>query len=66
MDAILVTQLQYAVHLLLELQVDVILVTIQASEILALDNPLTAQNANENMPNMIPIGYLNENSMDCN
>ena len=27
---------------------------------------LNAQNANENMPNMIPIGYLNKNLMDCN
>ena len=27
---------------------------------------LNAQNANENMPNMIPIEYLNENFMDCN
>ena len=24
-----------------------------------------AQNVNENMPNMIPIAYLNENFMDC-
>ena len=24
------------------------------------------QNANENMPNMIPIAYLNKNLMDCN
>ena len=27
---------------------------------------LNAQNANENMPNMIPIAYLNESFMDCN
>ena len=27
---------------------------------------LNAQNANENMPNMIHIVYLNENMMDCN
>ena len=27
---------------------------------------LDTQNANENMPNMIPIAYLNENFMDCN
>ena len=27
---------------------------------------LHTQNANENMPNMIPIAYLNENLMDCN
>ena len=27
---------------------------------------LNAQNANENMPNMIPIAYVNENMMDCN
>ena len=27
---------------------------------------LNAQNANENMPNMIPIVYLNEIFMDCN
>ena len=27
---------------------------------------LITQNANENMPNMIPIAYLNENLMDCN
>ena len=27
---------------------------------------LNAQSANENMPNMIPIAYLNENFMDCN
>ena len=24
------------------------------------------QTANENIPNMIPIAYLNKNSMDCN
>ena len=27
---------------------------------------LNTQNANENMPNMIPIGYLNDNFKDCN
>ena len=27
---------------------------------------LKAQNANENMPNMIPTAYLNENFMECN
>ena len=27
---------------------------------------LNAQNANKNMPIMIPIAYLNENFMDCN
>ena len=27
---------------------------------------LNAQNANENMPNMIPIVYVNENLMYCN
>ena len=27
---------------------------------------LNTQNANENMPNMIPIVYLNKNFMDCN
>ena len=27
---------------------------------------LNTQNANENMPNMIPIAYLNETLMDCN
>ena len=27
---------------------------------------LNTQNAYENMPNMIPIAYLNENLMDCN
>ena len=27
---------------------------------------LNIQNANENMPNMIPIAYLNENLMDYN
>ena len=27
---------------------------------------LNAQNAIKNMPNMIPIAYLNENFMDCN
>ena len=27
---------------------------------------LNTQNVNENMPNMIPIAYLNENLMDCN
>ena len=27
---------------------------------------LNTQNANENMPNMIPIAYLNEILMDCN
>ena len=26
---------------------------------------LNAQNVNKNMPNMIPISYLNENFMDC-
>ena len=27
---------------------------------------LNTQNANENMPNMIPIAYLNENFTNCN
>ena len=27
---------------------------------------ISTQNANKNMPNMIPIAYLNENLMDCN
>ena len=27
---------------------------------------LNTQNVNENMPNMIPIAYLNKNFMDCN
>ena len=27
---------------------------------------LNTKNTNENMPNMIPISYLNENFMDCN
>ena len=27
---------------------------------------INTQNANKNMPNMIPIAYLNENFMDCN
>ena len=27
---------------------------------------LDTQNANENMPNMIPIAYLNSNLMECN
>ena len=27
---------------------------------------LSAQNANENIPNMIPIAYLSESFMDCN
>ena len=27
---------------------------------------LNTQNANENMANMIPMAYLNENLMDCN
>ena len=27
---------------------------------------LNTQNANKNMPNMIPIAYFNENFMDCN
>ena len=27
---------------------------------------LNTKNANKNMPNMIPIAYLNENFMDCN
>ena len=27
---------------------------------------LNSQNANANMPNMIPIAYLNKNFMDCN
>ena len=27
---------------------------------------LNTQNTNENMPNMIPIAYLNTNLMDCN
>ena len=27
---------------------------------------LNTHNANENMPNMIPIAYLNETLMDCN
>ena len=27
---------------------------------------LNAPNANKNMPNMIPIAYLNKNFMDCN
>ena len=27
---------------------------------------LNTENTNENMPNMIPIAYLNENLMDCN
>ena len=27
---------------------------------------INTQNGNENIPNMIPIAYLNENFMDCN
>ena len=43
-------------------QADLNLVKITASHFWVLNT----QNANENMPNMIPIAYLNKNFMDCN
>ena len=47
------------------------LVCMQANPNFAkINNPhfwvLSTQNANYNMPNMVPIAYLNENSTDCN
>ena len=44
------------------MQADLNLVKITASHFWVLN----AQNANKNMPNVIPIAYLNKNFMDCN
>ena len=44
------------------IQADLTFGKITASHFQVLDT----QNANENMPNMIPIAYLNSNLMECN
>ena len=44
------------------MQADMILVKITASHF----QVLNTQNANQNMPNMIPIAYLNKNFINCN
>ena len=51
-----------SIQVLVCTQADLNLVKLTASHFWVLNN----QNANENMPNMIPIAHLNGNLMDCN